>query len=152
MDVDAVLDWCLREGKVMQIATVRAGQPWICTVYFVANEQRQLYWLSWPSRRHSQEIAAHPKVAVAIAAKTDLPVIGVQAEGTVEEVTDVAEVAAIIPDYIARYDEGRQFLDNFRKGTHRHHLYRFTPTRIVLLDEVHFAKNQHQEIVLAPNP
>lgn len=83
----------LTEMRMMQVASVRGDQPWICTVYFVADDTQNLYWLSLPERRHSQEIAAHTKVAIAVPVKFDTqPVIGLQAEGTAEIVRDAVIV------------------------------------------------------------
>ncbi len=124
----------------MQIATVNGDQPWICTVYFVEDEELNLYWLSWPSRRHSQEIALNSKIAVAVPIKFDKPVIGIQAQGTASIVTDKTVVADIMRRYVERYNTGRQFYDRFVAGQNEHVMYRFTPSSFVLFDEVTFAE------------
>jgi len=36
----------LTEKKDMQLATIANGQPWICTVYFVHDDDFNLYWMS----------------------------------------------------------------------------------------------------------
>lgn len=130
-------------ADVMQLATVRDGQPWICSVYFVLHEHN-LYWLSLPSRRHSQEAVMNDKVAVAVAVKPDMPVIGIQMEGAVSEVDDAETVEAVMAKYVEKYDAGHDFHDNFRSSTNQHHMYRFMPTGIVLFDEVNFAGNPRQ--------
>ena len=135
-------------GRMMQIATASGDQPWICTVYFVEDDDLNLYWLSFPTRRHSQEIAAHNKVAVAVPIKFDKPVIGIQAEGVAEPVTDGRVVADVMRSYVERYNSGQQFYDLFVKGQNQHVMYKFTPSKYVLFDEVSFPGDARKEISL----
>lgn len=128
----------LAQGKMMQIATVAGDQPWICTVYYVEDEQANLYWLSLPDRRHSREIAQHPRVAVAVPIKFDKPVIGLQAEGRAEKVEDPEVIQRVMQGYADRYNAGKQFYDNFVAGKNQHALYRFAPDQISLFDEQTF--------------
>ena len=128
----------LGEARMMQIATVRGGQPWVCTVYFVEDDDLNLYWLSLPDARHSRELAAHDKIAVAMPVKFDKPVIGIQAEGTAEAITDPRVVADVMKRYVGRYGVGKQFYDNFVTGKNKHMLYKFTPAMFGLFDEVDF--------------
>lgn len=139
----------LSESKMMQIATVGSAQPWICTVYFVEDEQLNLYWLSLPSRRHSAEIEANPRVAIAVPVKVDQPVIGIQAEGTAKVINDLTVVQDIMKLYVERYNAGKDFYDNFLAGNNQHRLYKFTPSQYVLFDEVNFKGNPRQEFVLS---
>jgi uncharacterized protein YhbP (UPF0306 family) len=131
---------------MMQIATVDNGQPWICTVYYVEDEGLNLYWLSLPTRRHSQEIEKYNKIAIAVPVKFDKPVVGIQAEGTAEAIKDADEIARIMEKYVAKYDSGKQFYDNFIAGKNEHWLYRVTPKSFVLFDEVTFKDNARKEL------
>lgn len=126
------------DAPVMQIATVHDGKPWIASVYFVADDELNVYWLSWPERRHSGEIAKNTYVAATVAIKTDRPVIGVQLEGVAEEVVDPEVVRDVIALYVAKYNEGKRFYDAFVAGTNRHHMYVLRPRAIQLFDEVYF--------------
>lgn len=148
MDPLELIRGYLPQGRMMQIATVSGDQPWICTVYFVEDDDLNLYWLSWPTRRHSQEIAAHNKVAVAVPIKFDKPVTGIQAEGTAAVVTDKQVIASVMKRYAERYGSGRQFYDRYLAGENQHVLYRFTPTKYVLFDEVTFPNDGRKEISL----
>ena len=138
----------LPQGRTMQIATVDGDQPWICTVYFVEDEELNLYWLSFPTRRHSREIAKHSKVAVAVPIKFDKPVVGIQAEGAAETVADKEVIAAVMQRYVAKYNSGQQFYDNFVAGRNQHVLFKFTPSTYVLFDEVNFPTDGRQEITV----
>lgn len=141
-------DEYLALGSVMQVATTSANTPWISTVYFVADEDRNIYWLSLPERRHSKEIAVNPQVAAAIAIKHDLPVIGMQAAGEVTIVSDEAVVERIIASYMKKYDgAGKDFHQRFIAGKNKHQLYKLTPTMLVLFDEVHFKTDPQQRII-----
>jgi len=138
----------LPQGRMMQVATVVDGQPWICTVYFVEDDDLNLYWLSLPTRRHSQEIARHNKIAVAVPIKFGKPVIGIQAEGRAEAVADKELIARVMQRYVERYDSGKQFYDNFVAGRNQHVLFKFTPSKYVLFDEATFAVDTRKEISL----
>lgn len=124
------------DSATMQLATVRGGKPWVATVYFVVDNDLNVYWLSWPERRHSQELAANPDVAAAIVIKADQPVIGVQLAGRAAEVTDPALVRKMAEKYVTKYGQGERFYEAFAGGTNRHNMYRLCPTSIALFDEV----------------
>ncbi len=136
----------LADSKTMQLATVAGNQPWISTVYFVADERMNLYWLSWPSRRHSLEISQNNKAAIAIAIKLDQPVIGLQAEGTVSIVEDSEEVAKVMKLYTAKYGSGQKFYKNFITNRNQHNMYKFIAKKFVLFDEVNFPDDSPLEI------
>ncbi len=138
----------LPQGRMMQVATVAEGQPWICTVYYVEDDELNLYWLSLPTRRHSQEIAQHDRVAIAVPIKFDKPVVGIQAEGRARAITDKAVIASVMKRYVERYNSGKQFYDNFVAGQNQHVLFKFTPHRFVLFDEVNFPDNGRKEVDL----
>jgi uncharacterized protein YhbP (UPF0306 family) len=145
MEVGELVKKYLRQGRMMQVATVSDGQPWICTVYGVEDDDLNLYWLSLPARRHSQEIEKHNKVAIAVPIKSDKPVIGIQADGSAKAVKDKDEVAKIMKLYVEKYDSGKQFYDNFVAGNNEHWLYKFTPNKYYLFDEVNFPDGQKHE-------
>jgi len=147
MVVEQLINEYLHEGRVMQLATVKGDQPWICSVYYVADGQT-LYWLSWPTRRHSQEVTQNPKAAATIMIHAAQPVVGIQVEGDVEEVSSQTEVDQIAQKYLALHGVGEQFAANFAKGTNQHHMYKLSPRRIVLFDERHFAGDARQEMTL----
>lgn len=138
MEVAELVEKYLKDGRVMQLATVRGGQPWVCSVYYTSDEKLNIYWLSLPTRRHSEDIQANNKAAITIAVKFDQPVIGLQAEGVVSTVTDLKRIAGLMKLYVKRYNAGKDFYDNFIAGKNRHLMYRFKPTRFSLFDELNF--------------
>jgi uncharacterized protein YhbP (UPF0306 family) len=134
----------LSTAKVMQLATAADGQPWVCSVYFIATDALTLYWLSYPERRHSREIALHNRVAVTVPVKLDQPVIGIQAEGLASVVKNEVEIKYAMEKYVEKYDAGHDFYDNFIAGTNKHSMYRFIPSAVYLFDEVHFPDGHRQ--------
>lgn len=128
----------LCKGRLVQLATLNGDQPWVCSVYFVSDDELNVYWLSLPTRRHSIEIEKNNKVATTMAIKIDQPIIGLGAEGVVDIVTDEQIVEKVMPKYIEKYDNGKDFFERFKAGANEHVMYRFKPTKFVLVDEVNF--------------
>jgi hypothetical protein len=124
----------IAQAKTMQIATAVAGKPWICTVYFVLHGG-SLYWLSFPTRRHSQQLQDSAMAAVAIVLDPNVPVAGIQAEGVVSVVSLQDEVAAVLELYVKKYNKGVDFAERFAEGKNEHWLYKCTPERVVAFDE-----------------
>lgn len=145
-DIRKIISDLLYKGRLMQIASTSHNKPWICTVYYVADDQLNLYWLSHPDRRHSRELLANPDAAIAVAIKPDRPVIGLQAEGKVEQINDSDKVRFISDKYYEKYQEGENFYDNFLTGSNQHVMYRFVPKSYVLFDELHFPSEGRQEL------
>jgi nitroimidazol reductase NimA-like FMN-containing flavoprotein (pyridoxamine 5'-phosphate oxidase superfamily) len=51
----------------LTLATADAdGRPWVSPVYFAHEAYREFFWVSRPSRRHSQNVAARPEVAIVV--------------------------------------------------------------------------------------
>src|SRR5262245_44004034 len=49
----------------MVLATAdRDGAPWVSPVYFAPAGYRELFWVSRPESRHSQNIASRPEVSI----------------------------------------------------------------------------------------
>ncbi len=139
----------LSEAKVLQLATVgEDGRPWISNVHFVNDKDGNIYWLSTEERRHSVEIAMNNKVAVSVVVKSDMPVIGIQAEGTAELISGIVMFKPIILDYVKKHGTGKEFYDRAIKGINSHKLYKFTPSMYSLFDEVNFPKTAPQKWVV----
>ncbi len=133
----------LAENKHMQLATVHDGQPWICTVYFVADDDFNLYWMSARERQHSVEIASDSKVAVTVVRDTErkqaLQMIGNAYEVADEELERANEL------YQSKFGAKDYNLDEIKehKPTGRAY-WVFKPTEISLWDEVNFPDTPKQ--------
>lgn len=146
--IDLLNDY-LPKQHMMQLATVKDGQPWCCTVYYVYDQSYNLYWASLPTRRHSQEIAQHNQVAVAIPIKhiNGQKVIGVQMAGSATMIEPSESIRSIAEQYAQRFGRDQQWLDDFVSGTTEHRLYKLVPSEIVVFDEVNFPHNTRLQLL-----
>jgi uncharacterized protein YhbP (UPF0306 family) len=149
MESTEILDDYLPQQHMMQLATLAGDQPWCCTVYYVHDPEHNLYWASLPTRRHSQEIAIHPKVAAAIAIQhvKGQPVTGLQYEGVAEMLKPAPETRPIAELYAAKFGRDAQWVDDIVAGRTQHRLYKLTPVAIQLFDEAGFPENPEQKLL-----
>ena len=68
--------------------------PWASPVWFAKEDYRELYWVSYPGARHSQNIAVRPQVALVVFDSTVPPDTGqaVYMTATAEQLTDAAVI------------------------------------------------------------
>jgi uncharacterized protein YhbP (UPF0306 family) len=148
MDATALIKQYLERQHMMQLATVADGQPWICTVYYMTDDDYNLYWASLPTRRHSQEVASHPQVAVAIPVKfvKGEKVAGLQIEGRAETLPPSPALRPLAERYAAKFHRDVAWTEDFVTGRTAHRLYKLTPARFVLFDESNFPANPRHEL------
>jgi nitroimidazol reductase NimA-like FMN-containing flavoprotein (pyridoxamine 5'-phosphate oxidase superfamily) len=85
----------LDSGSYVVLATADAnGVPWASPVWFATEDYRQLYWVSYPGARHSQNIAVRPQLAMVVFDSTVPPGTGqgVYMTGTAELLGDPAAI------------------------------------------------------------
>jgi len=140
MSPQKIIKQYLQEQHVMQLATVRDGQPWCTSVYFILGDDGNLYWASIPSRRHSIEIGDDARVAAAIAVKSEIDkkVAGIQIEGTAKQIITKQDIHPIAIKYADRFNRTAQWVEDFSSGKTEHCLYVLCPTKYVLFDESNF--------------
>lgn len=148
MSTTELLAQYLNNRSTMQLASVDDDQPWICTVRFVSDDRQNLYWASVPSRRHSQEITKHEKVACAIVVHDTIgePVIGIQIEGTAAVQEPLPNNRSITKKYAAKFKRNQKWIDDFVAGHTEHRLYKLTPSAIYLFDEKNFPSGKRQKV------
>lgn len=140
----------LDSKKDMQLATVANGRPWICTVYFVYDDDFNLYWTSERSRQHSMEIINDPKAAVTVV-KDNKHKQALQITGNAYEVAD-EELQRVHDLYQARYGAKDYDLEEIKKHNPEGRSYWvFKPTEISLWDEVNFPDAPKQKYTLENN-
>lgn len=143
----------LQEAKLMQLATVVDNKPWASSLWFAADNDLNIYWISSTTRRHSAEVLKNRKVAAAIClpqTPKDIP-RGLQLEGTAELLTDKKSITKAIFLFARRIftiAQIKQFMKNKEKP---HRFYRIKPTQFVLFDALNFPDNSRQEYNLKPN-
>lgn len=149
MDLRKIIADYLKEARMMTVATVSSDQPWNATVYYVSDEELNLYWISKAESRHSKEIHKNPKVAAAIPIKfADLTVVGLSAEGEAEVMEDADEIKRIIRSYTDKFNRGEDWYKDFIAGKNIHKLYKIKPRLFVLFDREKFPGNERQELSL----
>jgi len=136
----------LTDKKDMQLATVADGKPWICTVYFVHDEDFNLYWTSGRSRQHSVEILSDPKTAVTVVRdnerKQALQIIGNAYEVADDDLERVHEL------YQSKYGKKDYDLEEMKQHLADGRSYWvFKPSEISLWDEVNFPDAPKQKYV-----
>ncbi len=143
MDIKQLAKEHIKDSLVMQLATSHDNKPWACSVHFLADDDLNLYWMSVTDCRHSEDIAANPCAAAAIAVHTEMPLIGVQIEGTVDQL-EFADYEPILHKYAERHSRD-DFVGNALSGKVPFKLYRLTPTLISIFDLKNFPKSPKQE-------
>ena len=93
MTNDHIARTILDTGPYVVLATADAdGVPWASPVWFAQEDYAELYWVSYPGARHSQNIAVRPQIAMVVFDSTVAPGTGqgVYMTATAEQVTDSA--------------------------------------------------------------
>jgi uncharacterized protein YhbP (UPF0306 family) len=152
VDLRTLISEYLKKAKLMQIATVKNDKPWVASVWYVVDNELNLYFMSKDSRRHSLEIKNNPNVAGAIVIPHKTlgdKTRGLQFEGTCKEVKGTAALKTFTL-FIKTYPMITKFVSSTKellKSPHR--FYKVTPNQIVLFDELNFPDNPRQELNLS---
>ena len=141
---DKVLAY-LKEHNAMTVATVSEGQPWAAAVFYVHDGDLNLYFLSDPKSRHSQQLKKNPKVSVAVNEdyKDWREIKGIQLEGAAVKVTSPLEKAKALALYLSKFPFVKQFVASplamlssmaIAGKPFAVEVYRVTPERLFYLD------------------
>ncbi len=149
MDLKKLIKEYMTQMRVMQLATSINNKPWVCNIHFYADDNLNIYWISTPTRRHSEEIQQNPKVAIAIKIHEDTPeepyVIGLTAEGEAM-LLDTNELQNIGEQYIKKLGKDPKMLDDILSGKNPHKFYRLKVSKFVLFDTNIFPADPRQEL------
>jgi uncharacterized protein YhbP (UPF0306 family) len=131
----------------MSLATSSDNKPWICEVHFAYDDQLNLYFLSKPSRRHSQEIAKNPNVAGNIVKqhRSDEKPRGVYFEGIAKLMENIDEDSPAYALYDKKFGISPNTLEEIKIDPAGHKFYKITPSNFILFDTVNFPDNSRQE-------
>jgi len=161
----------LEEHYTMTVATARDETPWAAAVFY-ANDGFDLYFLSDPESRHSEDIAGNPVVAVTVHEDYHdwRKIKGIQMEGRAELVDTEEQVSKAVAAYVNKYSftaaylklmsspfpKVAGYLDRLLRRlplvpglptTFTASFYRVTPTKIRFIDnEMNFS--HHEEFLL----
>ncbi len=144
----------LADIKLMQLATCANSQPWLCNVWYVLDEDIDLfYFISRKTRRHCKEIAQNPNVACTIHGAHNE---GLGEKGRALIFAGQAKCLEGEQDwqkpydlYAARYPALLDFQTKaeFETGTNHHFFYEIRPTEIIFWDEQSGYDNPRQVIL-----
>jgi pyridoxine/pyridoxamine 5'-phosphate oxidase len=134
----AAFEAIVSASSYMTLATADAtGRPWASPVWFASTDFRQLFWVSSPDARHSQNLAARPELAISIFDSRQPPYSGqgvyVSASG---EMVPESEIDAGLEVYSAvSRQRGLPEWDRSKvTSPAKHRLYRATATELFILD------------------
>src|SRR5688572_23882133 len=119
-------------NRYMALGTAdESGHPWVTPVWFASEDYRSFHWVSSPDAKHSRNLAAEPRVAIAIF-DSSVPVGGAQAayvKGVAEELAGAElERGVEVFDRVSRLDHGHAYALDDVRGSAPIRLYRATVT------------------------
>jgi uncharacterized protein YhbP (UPF0306 family) len=123
----------LAEETTLSLATAgEDGEPSVAPLFYLADEELSLYWLSSESSAHSENLARMPRASVTVyrSATSWRQIRGVQMRGLVSSVTQPRQRRAIIQAYGERFKLGTAFRLVIRRSV----LYSFRPDWIRSID------------------
>jgi uncharacterized protein YhbP (UPF0306 family) len=123
----------LARHSTLTLATIAAGGlPEAAPLFFAADDDGSLLFVSGAESRHSVNIAANGKAAVAIygEARSWNDIIGLQMEGVVSAIPAGPERERAWVTYRAKFP----FVVEFEAEVSRSTFYRFTPRWVRLID------------------
>jgi hypothetical protein len=96
-DLRAEIRRLLEDYNTLALATSGDGVPWVASVFYVSDGDLNLYFVSDHRTRHAREMAANPRVALAINADPDNwnDVRGLQVEGQTARVEGMERAKAL---------------------------------------------------------
>lgn len=131
----------------MQLATFDNGQPWLCNLYFVSDNQNNIYWTSAKKRRHSQEIYKNSMVAATIVHDPDhKQALQITGEASEVSLSDVERVNKLYGDKFG--DKTSRLEEVMASSPEGRAYWVLKPTTISFWDEVNFPDSPKQEFLL----
>lgn len=149
MDIRALIQDYLTKAQLVHLGTSHGEKPWVTAVYFAADVDLNLYWLSRKNRRHSREISNNSHVAGTIVLPHNYgdKVRGLQFEGEARELKDEDAISGR-NIYSSKFWIVEDRVMNLKEGDTSQVCYQARPVRFVLYDEVNFPDNPSQEFKL----
>jgi uncharacterized protein YhbP (UPF0306 family) len=102
----------LETQATLALATQSAnGDPQIAPVFYVSDDQLNLYWLSAPTSRHSANLVARPKVSGTVYPSVwqAADIVGVQIEGEARPIGDDRVREQILNLYLRKFQIPSEF-------------------------------------------
>ncbi len=143
----------LSKGALMQVASARDNQPWVCNVWYSYDEDLNFYFISGNYRRHSGEIRDNEKVAGSIVQPifTKLGQLGrgITFEGTAKELS-LTKSKKAFENYLKRWPKATMYITkkDILGNLTKVRFYKIEPQMIVLFDEVNYPEDSRREFLI----
>lgn len=140
----------LQSQHLMAIATV-GDASWVSTVFFVADEALNLYFVSDPSSNHGRHIAKNPQIAVAIFdshQQVSDQKIGVQMKGRAMQLADPESIREALRLW-NMHNPGFEHVitdENMEKGTIHSKVYKISPIYAKFFNEKLYGPEGEREL------
>ncbi|OGK14877.1 hypothetical protein A3H80_03645 [Candidatus Roizmanbacteria bacterium RIFCSPLOWO2_02_FULL_37_19] len=140
-DYKEIVHEILAECRLMAIATC-ADHPWIASVYYVSDNNLNLYFISPASSYHCKQILKNNSVACAIAdssQKARDKKVGLQLYGHATMENELATIKWMLRMYNKLYPSTKEKLNfkNFQAKIMTSKVYKVTPKMIKIFSEKH---------------
>ena len=138
----------MNSNTILSLSTSISDSPYICNLFYVCDDDLNIYFLSSNKTRHAQELKDNPKVAVSIYDPKSAPgksVIGLQAVGKVSEAKGM-ELVKMFASYLKLFPATKIDINMLKQVSFDSRLFKFKPDIIYFMDKSHFEKRQ--EVVL----
>jgi uncharacterized protein YhbP (UPF0306 family) len=130
----------LREQSTIALATVdEHGAPCLAPLFYIADDELTLYWLSASDSLHSRNLARTPRASASVCRPTEnwRDICGVQMHGSATAVMEQSRRKALVDRYCERFKLGSLF----RLPISQCVLYAFQPDSFRMIDNSkHFGK------------
>jgi len=147
-EIKQLIKELLHDAPLFTLATCVDNQPWCCDMIFVWDQDFNMYWLSSPNARHSQDIEKNPKVAATVT------MVDEQGKGRSLQIEGTCRV---IQDDKRRFEADKNFKDRHHmtglltieqalEETKKLNLYQLNPTKIYLTHEPKFGRERKEFI------
>ncbi|OGD62159.1 hypothetical protein A2160_01235 [Candidatus Beckwithbacteria bacterium RBG_13_42_9] len=143
----------LKNHGIMTLASCKANQPWVCTVYYGLDKEMNLYLVTDPNSIHGKQIKANKKIAFAVFdshQKITQPKKGVQGRGKCEMVKGIlANTKGLLLWHRANpgIEKNITIKDILKKITDTK-IYKITPTFLKFFNKKLYSPEEYGEIKL----
>lgn len=147
-----ILTNVIKSNFIMTLGTVSNNKPHLCTVFYVTDDNKTLYFKSRTQSEHSKAFANNPNAAGAIYVPNSTYAgikSGTQTQGKVERVTDVKEMTKAVKLYTKafagaekKFETIPNLVSEFVKST----MYKYTILEAKVLDssqKIHVNEYEH---------
>jgi uncharacterized protein YhbP (UPF0306 family) len=144
-----ILQDYLGSQRLMAMAT-QGKHAWITTVYYVSDDNLNLYFISPPKSEHSQHLKENNEVACAIADSHQNaadPKVGLQLYGTASEEKGLHTIKWMLKMYNKLYPASKEKFNfkNFESKMMSSRVYKVTPKKIKLFNQELFKDRDNKE-------